>query len=218
MKPKIYIVPGMGASTSIYRGIRFPERYEVVPVEWMMPEKDEPLGRYVERMIERYSIKEGQVLAGMSFGGIIIHEMSRKLPPQKMIFISTVKTHRSFPPWHRWGRYLKIWNFLPYRLITNPLRTASFVPFKALRKRLELYEKYLSIRDTGYFQWAMKQIMQWEGDIPPYPYLHVHGTSDRVFPYRYLHGEVVPVEGAAHLALMTHPHRIGPVIRSFLAD
>ncbi|NPA42867.1 MAG: alpha/beta hydrolase [Chlorobi bacterium] len=216
MNRKIYILPGLGASTDIYRALRFPAGYEIVPVEWIMPRPDESLSAYAKRLVERYRIRPGQVLMGMSFGGMMINEISRLAEPRKMVFISTVKTSEAFPPWFKWGRAVRIWNRLPYGLIVHPLRTARFMPVKVVRKRLLLYERYLSIRDPEYFKWAIRQILFWNRDMPPFPYLHVHGTRDRVFPMKYLKGDVVPVEGAAHLALMTHPHRIGPVVRRFL--
>ncbi len=216
---RIYLMPGMGAGSRIYRHIRWPAGYEIVPMEWLMPQSPtEPLSRYVERLIAHYAVAPGSILAGMSFGGVIINEMSRQLPVAGLIFISTVKTHRAFPPRFRWARKTGIWRVFPYGLITRPERLAPWMPVRVLRKRLQLYADYMSMRNTGYFRWAMRSILHWKGDVPGLPYVHIHGTADHIFPYRRLTGRVEPVEGAGHLALMTHPRRVSALIADFLKD
>jgi len=215
MRRTVYIIPGLGAKTDIYRHVRFPADYRIVPVEWLMPEPEETLSAYAGRLIETYAIEPDGILTGMSFGGIMINEIARQVPPAKLIFISTVKTHRAFPPWYAWGRKLKIYQWLPYDFIVEPLKTARYMPVKKLKKRLQLYEKYLSIRDTAYFQWAIERILYWKGEIPPYPYLHVHGSADRVFPVKYLKGNFITVPGD-HLVMLTRPKLISRHVQAFL--
>jgi len=216
MRSTIYLMPGMGARSSIFKGLRFPENFRIVPMEWLMPEGDEDLRHYTQRLIHTYRIEPQSILLGMSFGGVIIHEIAKQMPVDRLIFISTVKTHREFPPWFALGRWLHIWNFLPYPLITHPIVTARFVPPGKLRKRLYLYEEYMAVKDTRYFRWAMKSIMTWRSDMPSLPYIHIHGDKDHVFPLRYLKGEIYPVSGADHLAVMTHPHKINQILKAYL--
>ncbi len=216
---RIYLMPGMGAGSRIYRHIRWPAGYEIFPMEWLMPQSPrEPLGAYTERLIRHYAVAPGSILAGMSFGGVIINEMSRQLPAAGLIFISTVKTHRAFPPRFALARNTGLWRLFPYGLITRPERLAPWMPTRALRKRLQLYADYMSMRDAAYFRWAMRSILHWRGDVPAVAYVHIHGTADRIFPYGRLTGELKPVEGAGHLALMTHPRRVSALIADFLKD
>ncbi|NPA46930.1 MAG: alpha/beta hydrolase [Chlorobi bacterium] len=215
-KVKLYLMPGMGAKSTIFKGLRFPPHVETVRMEWLMPQKNESLEAYTARLISTYDIRPGSVLLGMSFGGVIIHEISKQIPVEKLIFISTVKSNACFPPWYKWGRLLRIWNWLPYGLITQPARTAKAVPPGKLRKRLMLYETYMSIRSRTYFRWAMKSILTWRSDLPQTPWIHIHGDKDRIFPFRYLKGEIFPVNGAGHLAVMTHPKKISRILKAHL--
>jgi len=211
----VYLLPGLGAKSDIYRRIRFPRDYRIKAVEWLPPLPKESLREYAERLIRVYAIRPGNVLTGMSFGGIVINEISRLVPPSRMIFISTVKSGEEFPPWYRWAARAGLYRFFPYKAIVRPMHTAAFMPLKRLKKRLMLYEQYLSIRDPEYFRWAVEQILDWQGQMPPYPYLHVHGKSDRVFPVRFLKGKVRVVPGD-HLVMLSRPALISRHIKEFL--
>ena len=214
----LYLMPGMGARSSIFKGLRFPSGIRPVYMEWLMPEGDEDLDHYTERLIRHYAIRPGSILLGMSFGGIMVHEIAKRLEVEKLIFVSTVKTHEAFPHHFHWGRKLRIWNLLPYGLITHPMRTAAWVPVGRIKKRLALYDQYMSIRDSAYFRWAMKRILTWQSPLPPVPYLHIHGDRDRIFPLRHLKGEVYPIAGGTHLAVMTHPKKINRILAPYLSE
>jgi len=218
MSRRIYLMPGMGASPAIFKGLRFPDEYRPVYMEWLMPEADEELAAYTLRLIRRYAIEENALLLGMSFGGVIIHEIAKQIGAGKLIFVSTVKTHEEFPPWYAWGRRLRIWRWLPYKLITNPARTARLFPKGKIRKRLMLWEQYMAIRDKQYFTWAMQSILNWQSPMPRWPYLHIHGSRDHIFPMRYLKGEIFPIPGAGHLAVMTHPKKVSKLIAAHLTE
>ncbi len=213
---KIFIVPGLGAKTDIYKYIKFPPEYQVVPVEWVEPQQQDTLPDYAAKLVEYYKIEPGHVLAGMSFGGIIINEISKIIEPEKMIFISTVKTHTELPIRYTIAQKVKIWNFLPYHLIIEPNKIQPYIPIRFVKKRLKLYEQYMSIRSKNYFKWSIREILQWRGHIPPYPYTHIHGTSDRIFPFSKLIGNIVPIPNGSHLIILTHPKQISKEINRFL--
>ncbi len=211
-------MPGMGALPDIFKHLKITPQYRVKYLRWVSPHAGETLEQYTARMIKEQISAEDKnpVLAGMSFGGILVHEMSRQMPVKALIFLSTVKTHREFPPWFALGRLLRYDRWAPFGLLQRPEKLKAFVPFKVLRKRLELYEKYLGIRDTYYFHWAVRQILFWKGEKPSLPYVHIHGDQDRIFPGKFLIPPVEWVRGGTHLAVMTHPRQVSARINAFL--
>ena len=212
-------MPGMGATSRIFSRLRWPEGFDVVPMEWFVPpDGSMTLSDYAAALAERYAVEPGSILAGMSFGGVMINEMAALTSPERLIFISTVKSGREFPPYFRPTRSLGLWRLLPFKLIVRPGDLMPLAPTKRLRKRLALYRDYMGIDDVRYFRWATRSILHWKGEVPQLPYVHIHGTADRIFPYRYLRGRLRPVEGAGHLALMTHPRRVSALIADFLAE
>ncbi|MDX1783472.1 MAG: alpha/beta hydrolase, partial [Aequorivita vladivostokensis] len=95
-KTHIYFVPGMAAGSEIFRNIKFPETYEVHILEWLIPEKNESLKAYAERMARRIQEKN-PILIGVSFGGVVAQEMSDFLELKKLIIISSVKSRDELP-------------------------------------------------------------------------------------------------------------------------
>jgi hypothetical protein len=49
-------------------------------------------------------------------------------------------------------------------------------------KRLDLYKKYLSVRDKQYIDWSIDHIVNWNQTRPPQNLVHIHGGKDAVFP------------------------------------
>jgi pimeloyl-ACP methyl ester carboxylesterase len=213
---KIYLMPGMGAKSIIFKNLRFPPGITPVFMEWINPMQDENLSAYAKRLTEIYRIEPHSILLGVSMGGLIVREISGTLPVNRLIYLSTVKTHKELPLRYTVGRMLHIWNFLPYSLISRPEKLKPFMPFKRLKKRIALYEKYMAIHDKGYFHWAIENFLLWHRDLPDIPYLHIHGTKGRIFPYRRLKGNVIPIENAGHLAVMTHPFQINRILNENL--
>ncbi len=214
---KIYLMPGMGAKPEIFSRLRFPSGWQVIPVEWLLPARNESLAVYAARLIEHYRIVPDSVLLGMSFGGILIREIAEQIPVSGLVYISTVKSREELPPVYTIGRKLQVWHYLPYGLITRPERMKEFVPLKSLRKRIQLYEHYMGIKNPAYFKWAVKQLLTWKRSLPVMPYIHIHGTGDLIFPFKHLRAGRIPVQGAGHLAVMTHPFQINKILKKRLA-
>jgi hypothetical protein len=83
-KLHLYFVPGLAASTAIFEHIKLPkDKFEIHLLPWLVPiSKEESIQSYAQRMCE--NIKEkNHVLIGVSFGGIMVQEMSKISNPLK---------------------------------------------------------------------------------------------------------------------------------------
>ena len=96
-KANIYFVPGLAANCKIYEKIRLDtSRYECHYLEWKLPHsKDESLQAYAQRMCADI-VHKNPILIGVSFGGILVQEMSKLIPTQKVIIISSVKSNAEY--------------------------------------------------------------------------------------------------------------------------
>jgi hypothetical protein len=70
-----------------------------------------------------------------------------------------------------------------------------------MNKKLKLYEKFLSMRDKKYLDWALEQIILWDRAIPDEQVVHIHGDADEVFPPKYIKG-FIPVKGGTHIMII----------------
>ena len=92
----VYLMPGMAANPKIFEFIKLPSNFKVHHLEWMMPFKNELMSEYALR-ISRLIKGNNIVLIGVSFGGIIVQEISKIIKCKKVIIISSVKSNKELP-------------------------------------------------------------------------------------------------------------------------
>jgi len=211
-------MPGLGASPDIFKGLKISDAYQVKHLHWMMPQPNESLTKYVQRLIATQMASEDQqpVLLGMSFGGMIINEISRQIPVKALIFISTAKSKKELPPRITLGRWLQIYNWFPFGIFENPKKIKKYLPVKHWQKRMDLYDRYLEIKTPYYLSWSVEKVLKWQGDLLKIPFIHIHGDQDLMFPVKYIQEPVEVINGATHMAILTHKKQISRWIVPFL--
>ncbi|MCX7549136.1 alpha/beta hydrolase [Xanthomarina sp. F1114] len=197
----VYFVPGMAASSLIFEHIKLPEdQFKMHMLEWLMPSDNESVEAYAQRM--NALIKhDNVVLIGVSFGGIMVQEMSKYLKVKKLIVISSVKTKYELPKRMKFARYTKAYKLMPTSLANNMDTLAKYSLGKTVKKRVALYKKYLSVTDKNYLSWALKQVVCWDQEEPIPGTIHIHGEKDPVFPHHHI-GDCVTVKDGTHVMII----------------
>lgn len=197
----VYFMPGLAASSAIFERIDLPkDQFEIILLEWEIPLPAETLSDYARRMALKV-VHENPVLVGVSFGGILVQEMAAFLNPFRIIIISSVKTNLEFPRRMKIAKATKAYKLIPTSLILNVENLAKFSFGEKIKSRLKLYEKFLSVRDIHYLDWAIEQVILWERvEVNPYV-IHIHGDQDDVFPIKYISNCMV-VPGGNHAMIL----------------
>lgn len=197
----VYFMPGMAANSSIFEYIKLPqEQFEIHWLEWLIPEPNESLKNYALRM-NSFIKHENIALIGVSFGGIVVQEMSKYLKLKRLIIISSVKCRGELPRRMRYASNTGLVKIIPTSLLKyiDQFEKLAFGDF--LKKRAELYKKYLSIRDVNYVDWAIANMINWDCKKPIPGIVHIHGDEDIVFPYKYIQG-CITVKGGTHIMIV----------------
>ena len=201
-KIPVYFMPGLAASPAIFENISLPEdRYTCHYLTWLMPEKNETIAHYAGRLTEGMEVDP--VLIGVSFGGFIVQEMAKIIKARKVIIISSVRCNAEFPRRMRFAKSTHAYHLFPTRLMQEMGWLAQmFVGNNAVTRRLNLYDKFMSVRDKKYLDWAFKTIINWDRCDPDMSVVHIHGDADEVFPTKYLKS-FIPVPGGTHVMVLT---------------
>ena len=200
-KIPVYFMPGLAASSLIFERILLPTAvFEVVLLDWEIPLEKESLSEYAQRMAKKVT-HEKPVLIGVSFGGILVQEMAAFIDVRKVIIISSVKSNLEFPRRFKVAKTTKAYKLIPMNLILNLENLAKFSFGEKINHRLKLYEKFLSVRDIGYLQWAVEKVIFWDRTIPDEKVTHIHGDMDDVFPMKYIQDCIV-VKGGTHIMIL----------------
>ena len=205
-------MPGLAANSSIFEFLKLPkDRFEIHLIEWLVPEsKTESLAHYVKRMCEEIK-HENFILIGVSFGGIVVQEMSKYCKPEKTIIISSVRHENEFPKRLKVLRKTKAYKLAPIKAIINIESFAKYAFGDGVKKRVELYKKYLAMRDEIYLPWAIYNVLHWKQDTNSNNTIHIHGNSDNIFPIKNIKKCIV-VEGGTHVMILNKAKKISQIL------
>ncbi len=194
-------MPGMAANSSIFEFIKLPEdQFEIYFLDWTIPSKDMDITTYAQQMCA--NIKHSNpVLIGVSLGGILVQEMAKLIPVKKLIIISSVKSKSELPKRMLFARYTSVHKLLPTGLVNNVELLAKYAFGETVTKRLALYEKYLSIKDKGYIDWCIHELVNWQQVSPHKGLIHIQGDSDAVFPVGNIK-ECIMVKNGTHTMII----------------
>ena len=200
-KIPVYFMPGLAASATIFERIALPEDvFEMHLLEWEIPLANESLAEYAQRITKKIK-HENPVLIGVSFGGILVQEMANYIDAKKVIIISSVKSNLEFPRRFKIAKATKAYKLIPMSLILNLENLAKFSFGEKINHRLKLYEKFLSVRDIGYLEWAVEKVILWDRTMVDEQVVHIHGDMDDVFPIKYI-TDCIVVKGGTHVMIL----------------
>lgn len=197
----VYFMPGMAASSKIFEYIKLPEnQFEIYLLDWMIPIDNESISDYALRMSK--NIKHNNiVLLGVSFGGVLVQEISKHISVRKLIIVSSVKTMHELPKRMLIAKVTKAYKLVPTQLASNIELLAKYAFGSNVTKRLELYKKYLSVNDRKYLNWAIKNMVCWSLETHNPDIIHIHGDNDAVFPIKNI-TNCITVKNGTHIMII----------------
>ncbi|MFD0989593.1 alpha/beta hydrolase [Mariniflexile jejuense] len=197
----VYLMPGMAASPKIFEYIKLPDtQFEIHYLEWFLPLKNETISRYALRMTSKIK-HDAIVLLGVSFGGVLVQEMCKYITVKKLIIVSSVKKTSELPKKMLFAKTTMAYKLLPTQLVGNIELFAKYAFGSNITKRLELYKKYLSVNDSRYLSWAIKQMVCWQQENYLPEIIHIHGDKDAVFPIKNI-SNCITIEGGTHIMII----------------
>ncbi|MDD2675714.1 alpha/beta hydrolase [Flavobacterium petrolei] len=200
-KIPVYLMPGLASSAAIFERIVLPEdTFEIHLLEWEIPLDHESLTDYAKRISAKV-IHKNPVLIGVSFGGILVQEMAKYVEARKVIIISSVRCNSEFPRRLKIAKTTKAYKLIPMSLFANIESLAKFSFGEKVNQRLKLYEKFLSVRDIRYLNWAVEQVILWDRTVSDENVIHIHGDADDVFPIKYIKN-CITVKGGTHIMIL----------------
>lgn len=201
-KISVYFMPGLAANASIFERISLPEdQFDTYFMEWEIPLNNETLNEYANRISKKITHKN-PVLIGVSFGGILVQEMTQFLDSKKIIIISSAKSNLEFPTTFKLAKQTNAYQLIPTSLIANIDNLAKFTFGEKVKQRLKLYQKFLSVRDKKYLDWSIEKIILWDRKKVDPKVIHIHGDADEVFPIKNIVNCIV-VKGGSHIMILS---------------
>ncbi len=210
-------MPGLAAGPEIFENIELSEElYDLHYLNWLKPlSLKETIANYAMRMSEEIKHKN-PILIGVSFGGIIVQEMSKFIDVQKIFIISSVKSKNELPKRFKIAAKSKIYKLFPTKIVTNFEDYAKYFVGKNLERKAKLYKKYLSVRGKKYIKWSIHNAINWSQEKPLENITHIHGTKDEIFPIKSIKNYIA-IENGNHSMIIIKAKQISKIIHENLS-
>lgn len=206
---KVYIFSGLGADERVFEGIDWQE-FEPVFIPWLRPRAKESMEKYALRMSAGISGPE-PLLLGMSFGGMMAVEVSKHVKASRIVLLSSAK-NRNELPW-----YFKLIGCMRLHRAVPPgvLKSSSFITHWFFGTKTEEEKQTLRtiLRETDpvYLRWAIDAVLRWKNRHVPENLVHIHGTADRILPYRFVNCDFA-VRNGRHFMVVSERRTVNALL------
>lgn len=210
---RIFIFSGLGTDERVFKYLEFPG-CEVTFVKWIKPFKSETLQDYSKRLTEQITAQKPTIV-GLSFGGIVATEVSKIIEPEKLILIASAKTYKEVPFYFRIAGKLKLQKLLPVSLLKAQNFISNwFFGIQSFEDK-KLLGEILHDTDPDFLKWAIDQIVNWKNEIVVANVKHIHGTADRILPFRYIKADFA-IEKGGHFMTVNKSSELNSIIKTLL--
>lgn len=175
---KLYGISGLGADKRVFKYLTLD--CELIPIEWIEPSKEETIEDYSIRFSRVINTNEKFGIIGVSFGGLIAVELSKRLKPQLTILISSAETKKELRTIYQIIGKSKLLKFIP-QIFFDPPRIIATWLFGAKKKKL--LKQILDDTDLKFAKWAVNELVNWKNEeILSNQILKIGGTNDKLIP------------------------------------
>lgn len=211
----LYFISGLGADERVFQRLKL-EGYRIVHLQWETPERGEDLANYARRLSAQID-SERPVLVGLSFGGLVATEIAKQQAVERVILLSSAKIEKEIPGYFKLLRWFPVHRILPFKWLLWAVSWMVYWFFGLTDggERVLLGE-VLHDTDAHFLKWALHRVVTWRNDAVPATAYHVHGSGDRIFPFRYVSADcTIPAGG--HFMVWNRADEISQVIDQILA-
>lgn len=212
----VYHISGLGADKRVFSKIKYPSHCNPIYIDWIEPIKNESLVNYAKRLSLSINRTEPFILIGVSFGGMIAVEIAKELNPVLTILIATIPCSNLLPLHYRFMGVLRFNNFIPPSLIKSSNLFSYYLFGVKTKEEKHLLNSIIFNTDLFFLKWALSAILKWDNEKIVRNTIHIHGTSDKILPIKY----VTPshkIKGGGHLIVYTHSNIVSEIIFSKLS-
>ena len=211
--PPLILLPGLGADSRIWTP-QFTAFPHLIAPDFIPAKSGETLSDYADRfagdLAARHDLSRPFFLGGVSFGGMVAVEMTRRLKPAAVLLVAACRSRRQISRPFRLAERAVQW--LPDRLG----RALADGPVPWLFSKLErldaasqqLLTDIARDADVAQVKWQAQSIAGWDGEWPTdVPVRSIHGRLDRVIPLKSIRADEV-IDDGRHLINLTHAGRV----------
>lgn len=212
---KIFFLSGLGADKTAFNFLDL-SFCEPVFIEWIEPLPNESLQQYALRLKEQF-IPDDSIVIGLSFGGMLATEIAKNSASIKAVIISGAKTKYEIPVFYKSGKYFPLYKWLSGSAHQWFMLNAKWMFGLQNNETKKVYKTIINNSRADFNKWAIRSILFWKNIEIPNNVIHIHGTADKILPYKNVHAQYAIKDGE-HLMVMDHAEELSILLRKILVE
>jgi len=210
---ELYIFSGLGADERVFQKIDF-SNFSTTFIKWIIPLDKETIEHYATRLLDQITTTK-PTLIGLSFGGLMAVEVAKQIETEKVILISSAKTKYEIPFFYRFAGQLGLHKLLPTKLLksSNFITNWFFGTNSTFDK--QLLKQILIDTDPTFLKWAIDKVTRWTNKTQTKNLFHIHGTSDRILPFKFVYSSST-IKNGGHLMTLNKADELNNILRQNL--
>ena len=212
---KLFFISGLGANERAFSKIG-EVGCEKIMVKWIANDENETLEDYAVRLINRYEIKSHDIVAGLSFGGLLAQKISAITGQQMVILLSSFRDRNDLKFPFRQALNTGLYRLLPpIRVPYVDALVANILNSGTAESKTVLKEM---VRSTDYrlMKWSLEQIANTGGNADNGVVLHnILGDRDRIVQL-WRNDTTYVVKGGSHFMVYDRAEEVTGIIRDIL--
>lgn len=214
MKSNIYVISGLGADHTVFVHLKLPN-YSVVHVNWVVPDKTDTMASYAQKLIPQIK-DENPVILGLSFGGMLALEIGKVTPSAKIISLSSILAVNELPWFYRLGGVFRFQKVLPIYTFSKNKRFSHWFFGVYTKQDKLILDGVMKRLDRHFLYWALNAMLTWQNKEVIPAFYRIHGTADRVLPFRKDANYDVIIEKGSHLMVLDKSEAVSEAILKLL--
>lgn len=208
----VVLLSGLGANHRIFDFLDLGTVNKTF-IKWTIPDQGESMSQYAKRILSQIPF-ENPILIGVSFGGMVATEISKIIPTEKVIIISSAGSHHGIPLYYKLIGLLRLHKLLPSAVATRPGRFLCRVLGIEREEEQALLCGILSQTDPVFLRRAVDMILEWRNENPPENIHHIHGTKDWLLPL--IVKAHCTIDGGGHFMIVNRAKEISSWVKSII--
>jgi len=213
--PRIFFFTGLGADERAFAYLKIKTSLPQIHVPWLKPDKNESLENYCRRLVQRHGVKDGDILIGLSFGGLVVVEISKLIKPALSILISSASTRKELPLLYRIAGKTDLHRVVPKSVLNKPNRLKYYLFSLKKPEQRKLFDEIVTDADVDFVRWAIDKIVHWENSNRPENLYKIHGTADRIMPVHKPSVNFI-IQGGSHFLTWENAAEVSTIIRQLM--
>lgn len=214
---KIYLVPGQGSDYRIFSKIKFPPKYKICHINYVIPNKEESLRAYAKRLSTQIPKDEKFIIIGVSLGGMIATEIAEIRAPEKVIIISSAKNSNELPKRYNFQKRIPVYKLVGAKLSKRGARVLQPIVEPDRNREKETFKSMLDAKDPEFLKRTIAMIINWEKESNSKEIIHIHGDNDKTVPIKNVEYDYL-VKNGSHMMALTEAGKISAILQQILDE